>query len=123
MQYNNIHYWVIGKIVAHLSKGTYVDFVQSHILDPLGMSNTYYNHILAEETGHRATSFVRADVASKRCYEVLSDQKIDKNCYGRPAAISWFAKGDGLFIAPVGGLVSSTQDMVCLDQLQPTTDM
>ena len=112
MQYSNIHYWVIGRIVEHLSKTSYVDYIQTHILSPLGMSSSYYNHKLAEETGHRAEPFVRADKTPKECLEVSSDKVFDKSCYGRPFATFWFAKGDGLFIAPVGGLVSSTEDMV-----------
>jgi CubicO group peptidase (beta-lactamase class C family) len=116
MQYSNIHYWVIGRIVEHLSKTSYVDYVQAHILDALGMSNSYYNHKVAEETGHRAEPFVRADKNPKKCKE-SSDKEMDMSCYGRPFATSWFAKGDGLFIAPVGGLVSSTEDIVCFPTL------
>jgi CubicO group peptidase (beta-lactamase class C family) len=113
MQYSNIHYWMIGKTVEHLSKSSYVDYIQTHILDPLGMSNSYYNHKVAEGTGHRAEPFVRADKHPLRGSEISPNNEKDMSCHGRPFATSWFAKGDGLFIAPVGGLVSSTEDMVC----------
>ena len=112
MQYSNIHYWVIGKIVEHLSKTSYVDYIQTHILDPLGMSSSYYNHKVAQDTGHRAEPFVRANRNPKKC-KVSSVKEMDMSCHGRPFATSWFAKGDGLFVAPVGGLVSSAEDMVC----------
>jgi CubicO group peptidase (beta-lactamase class C family) len=113
MQYNNIHYWVIAEIVAHLTKGTYPEYVKHHILDPLGMTSTY-NHTEAGETGRRAESFVRAELNSTRCYEVWEqDDRLDRSCYGQPFPTSWFAKGNGLFVAGPGGLVASANDMVC----------
>jgi len=112
MQYNNIHYWVIAEIIAHLTDVTYPHYVQQHILDPLDMT-AIYNHTQAGETGRRSESFVRADLNSTRCAEVWEKKdKLDRSCYGQPFPTSWFSKGDGLFIAGPGGLVASANDMV-----------
>ncbi len=39
--YNNSAYFLLGAIIAKLSGGTYEEFLQKHIFDPLGMSHTY----------------------------------------------------------------------------------
>ncbi|KAM4057077.1 beta-lactamase [Hirsutella rhossiliensis] len=39
--YNNLAYELAGKVIEALSKESYFDFVQSRILDPLGMTRTY----------------------------------------------------------------------------------
>jgi CubicO group peptidase (beta-lactamase class C family) len=57
MQYNNIHYWIIAEIVAHITKGSYTDFVKVNILDPVGLSSSTYNHTEAKETGQASESF------------------------------------------------------------------
>jgi CubicO group peptidase (beta-lactamase class C family) len=113
MQYNNFHYWILAEIVSHITQIPYPEFVKTHILDPVGMSHSTYNHTKAEETGHRAESFVRADQNYTRCAEVWAQEdKLDRSCYGQPFQAPWFTRGDGLFIAGCGGLVSSANDMV-----------
>jgi CubicO group peptidase (beta-lactamase class C family) len=119
MQYNNIHYWAIAEIVALVSQSAYPDYVQTHILDPLNMTDSYYNHTLAEETGNRVEPFVRADINYTRCMEVWAeDNELDRSCYGRPFPAQWLLRGDGLYFAGPGGLVTSTSDMVCSFVLQ-----
>jgi D-alanyl-D-alanine carboxypeptidase len=39
--YNNSAFFLLGAIIAQLSGGTYEDFLQKRIFDPLGMKNTY----------------------------------------------------------------------------------
>jgi CubicO group peptidase (beta-lactamase class C family) len=39
--YNNSAYFLLGAIIAKLSGGTYEEFLQRRIFDPLGMSHTY----------------------------------------------------------------------------------
>jgi len=113
MQYNNIHYFIIGEIVAYLTKDTYHTYIQTHILDPLEMASSYYNHTVAKETGQMAQSFVRTEVNTSHCAKVwLGRDELDRSCVGRPFPVPLYAKGDGLFLAAVGGLVSSTADMV-----------
>jgi len=113
MQYNNIHYFIIAEIVAHLTKSPYPAYVRAHILDPIGMTSSTYNHTEAEHTGRRSQTFVRADQNATRCAEIWAkENKLDRACYGQPFVTSWFAKGDGLFIAGPGGLVSSANDVV-----------
>ena len=113
MQYNNIHYFIIGEIVAYLTRDTYHTYIQTHILDPLEMASSYYNYTVAKETGQMAQSFVRAEVNASQCAEVWSERnELDRSCFGRQFPMPLYAKGDGLFIAAVGGLASSTADMV-----------
>lgn len=113
MQYNNLHYWIIAEIVAHVTNGTYPDFVKTRVLDPIGMTSSTYNHTQAGETGHRAGPFVRAGQNATRCAEVWAEQdKLDRACFGQPFEIPWFFEGDGLFLAGPGGLLSSASDLV-----------
>lgn len=113
MQYNNIHYFIIGEIVAYLTKDTYHTYIQTHILHPLGMASSSYNYTLAKETGQMAQSFARTEVNTSHCAKVwLGRDELDTSCYGRPFPVPLYAKGDGLFLAAVGGLASSTADMV-----------
>lgn len=113
MQYNNYHYWVLAQIIPRLTNYTYIDFVKTHILDPLSMSASTYNHTLAESTGRRAQSYVREGKDGQKCRLAWSErEELDRSCYGYPFASSWFTKGDGTFIAGPGGLVSSANDMV-----------
>lgn len=112
MQYNNIHYFIIGEIVACLTKDTYHTYIQTHILHPLRMASSCYNYTLAKETGQMAQSFVRTEVNTSQCAEVWSERdELDRSCFGRPFPVPLYAKGDGLFLAAVGGLASSTADM------------
>lgn len=116
MQYNNYHYWVLAQIVPRITDFTYIEYVKTHILDPLDMKSSTYNHTVAESTGRRARSYVREGKDALRCREAWSKhKKLDRSCYGYPFATTWFTKGsDGTFIAGPGGLVSSTNDMVRL---------
>jgi len=113
MQYNNFHYFIIAEIVAHITKEPYPVYVKSHILDPVGMTSSTYNHTQASTTGHLSGSFVRADKNATRCAEMWAKHdKLDRSCYGQPFETSFFTRGNGLFIAGPGGLVSSAKDVV-----------
>jgi CubicO group peptidase (beta-lactamase class C family) len=115
MQYNNYHYWVLAQIIPRLTNYSYIDYVKTHILDPLNMTSSTYNHTLAKGTGRRAQPYVREGKDALKCRTVWSEhKKLDRSCYGHPFASAWFTKGgDGTFIAGPGGLVSSANDMVC----------
>jgi CubicO group peptidase (beta-lactamase class C family) len=118
MQYNNIHYWIIAEIVAHITKGSYTDFVKVNILDPVGLSSSTYNHTKAKETGQASESFFRDKQNLTQCANVWAEQdKLDRSCYGYPISTSWFTSGDGLFMAGPGGLVSSANDLVSCQHL------
>jgi CubicO group peptidase (beta-lactamase class C family) len=113
MQYNNYHYWVLAQMIPRLTSLSYIDFVQTHFLDPLDMASSTYNHTAAESTGRRAKSYVREGKDGKQCREAWSKHdQLSRSCYGHPFATTWFTKGDGTFIAGPGGLVSSANDMV-----------
>ena len=116
MQYNNFHYWIIAEIVAHITKTPFPEYVKSHILDPVGMTSSTYNHTEASRTGRLSGSFVRADKNSTKCAEIWAEHdKLDRSCFGQPFETSFFTQGNGLFMAGPGGLVSSTNDVVRLD--------
>jgi len=115
MQYNNIHYWILAEIVAHLTHGSFADFAQTHILDLIGMSASTFNHVLARERGHCAEAFVRADINSTLCQGVAKEHdRLDRSCYGHPFQTPWYTKGDGAFVAGPVGLATSAKDMVKL---------
>jgi CubicO group peptidase (beta-lactamase class C family) len=113
MQYNNYHYTVLAQIIPRLTGMAFIDYVQAHILDPLDMTSSTYNHTVAESTGRRAESYVRKGKDGRRCRQSwVKQNKLDRSCYGQPFATSWFTKGDGTYNAGPGGLVSSANDMV-----------
>jgi len=41
-EYSNINYIFLGKIIEEASGQSYTDYIQKHILDPLGMRKTYF---------------------------------------------------------------------------------
>lgn len=113
MQYNNMHYWIIGEIVAHITNVTYPEFVKTNILDPIGMTSSTYNHTKAQDSGHAAMPFARADQNITRCKEIWAEEeRLDRSCVGRPFETPWIAADDGLYMAAAAGLVSSANDMV-----------
>ena len=56
-EYSNANYNLLGLIIEAASGETYADYIQRHILTPLGMSHTYTSPAMAEAnglaTGHR----------------------------------------------------------------------
>lgn len=114
MQYNDYHYWVLAEIVVQLSGRSVPNYVQEHLLDPLGMTSTTFNTTAAEaKPGRSVGSFERFGMNSVECRRVWSqDNKLDRSCYGYPAATEWFVEGDGLWYTGPAGVVISYSDMV-----------
>ena len=50
-EYSNSNYQLLGLILEVASGESYADYVQRHILTPLGMSHTYTSQALAKENG------------------------------------------------------------------------
>lgn len=85
--YSNANYQILGAVIEAVSGEAYAEYVEAHILSPLGMTNT---HVLTGApvdglaTGHQPWFFGR-----------------------RPVEAGW---GSGV-TAPSGGIVSSAADM------------
>ncbi|MEP7118122.1 MAG: serine hydrolase domain-containing protein, partial [Acidobacteriota bacterium] len=56
MEYSNLGYALLGRIVANVSEGPYKDFVQRTLLGPLGMSATSYD-VAATPADKRALGY------------------------------------------------------------------
>lgn len=56
-KYSNMAYQLLGEVVARVSGVPYVDHVRSAILEPLGMSHTYFEPLPDEELARRATGY------------------------------------------------------------------
>ncbi|ORY32151.1 beta-lactamase/transpeptidase-like protein [Naematelia encephala] len=111
-QYNNGHYTTLSEIVPTLTGVPFVEYVKDHILDPLGMTQTYYNSTLAGETGNRVQPFFRSGVDETKCAQMWKATKdVDETCLGEPKSIGWWTTEDGIFEAGPGAIVMSGRDM------------
>jgi CubicO group peptidase (beta-lactamase class C family) len=56
-KYSNLAYQLLGEVVARLTGVPYVDHVRSTILEPLGMTNTFFEPLPEEALARRATGY------------------------------------------------------------------
>jgi CubicO group peptidase (beta-lactamase class C family) len=54
--YSNANYSTLGAIIESVSKRSYEDYIQEHIFNPLGMTNSYTSHEAAKQH-HLATGY------------------------------------------------------------------
>ncbi|KAH6848208.1 beta-lactamase/transpeptidase-like protein [Chaetomium sp. MPI-CAGE-AT-0009] len=92
--YNNLAYELAGKVIESLSGMSYFDFVQTRILDPLGMTRTYLRTPPAD-----------LDNVGK-CYNALDD--------GTSAPITCIKPGDDWLGGPHAGMRSRVRDLMKL---------
>ncbi|WVQ66243.1 uncharacterized protein L199_004422 [Kwoniella botswanensis] len=117
-QYQSLHYIVMDKVVSTLTGTSFVDFVKTHIFDPIGMTHTYYNHTQAVESGLKiADGFVHEDVDIAGC-TAASEAYIKQGgnaslipCAGELKSIGWWDRTDGVKIATTGSAITNSQDM------------
>ncbi|KAF5969731.1 putative d-aminoacylase [Fusarium bulbicola] len=92
--YNNLHYELAGSVIEQVSGQSSFDFMQSRLLDPLGM----------ERTSFQTPSESVDDVTV--CYNALDDAST--------VPIDFLRMGDGGYGAASGGARSSVKDLVKL---------
>ncbi|WWC95629.1 hypothetical protein V866_002494 [Kwoniella sp. B9012] len=117
-QYQSLHYIVMDKVVSTLTGTSFVDFVKTHIFDPIGMTHTYHNHTQAVESGLKiADGFVHEDVDIAGC-TAASEAYIKHGgnaslipCAGELKSIGWWDRTDGVNIATTGSAITNSQDM------------
>jgi D-alanyl-D-alanine carboxypeptidase len=56
-KYSNLGYQLLGEVVARVSETSYVDYVRSAILEPLGMAGTWFEPLPAEALASCATGY------------------------------------------------------------------
>jgi CubicO group peptidase (beta-lactamase class C family) len=56
-KYSNMAYQLLGEVVTRVTGTPYVDHVRSAILEPLGMTNTYFEPVPEETHPRRATGY------------------------------------------------------------------
>ena len=106
MQYSDYGYWVLAEVMVRLTRQPVPSFVQTHLLDPLNMTTTKFNHTEAKETGNLAGGYGRVGIDRRECGRIWKEQgKADCSCYGRPLATEWFVKGDGMWTSRYCDLV------------------
>jgi CubicO group peptidase (beta-lactamase class C family) len=49
--YNNTNYNILGLIIETVSGGTYADYIQNHVFNPLGMKHSYTSREIAKQNG------------------------------------------------------------------------
>jgi CubicO group peptidase (beta-lactamase class C family) len=94
LSYNNLAFELAGKVIEALSGQSYFDFVQSRILDPLGMKRTFLK-TPPSDLDNVAT-----------CYNALDD--------GTSAPITSVKAGDDWFGTPSAGMRSNVADLMKL---------
>lgn len=102
-QYSNLNYVVLSLIVSTLSGQNFTSFVRDNILDPLGMSDTYYHHEEAEATGRLWDSYFR---------EAVNSRGIGGMGIGKARSIGWWMKDPGFWEAGPGGIITSVSELV-----------
>lgn len=112
-QYNNFHYMTLALVVERVSGTPFANFVQTHILSPIGMNETYYNSTTVLGTGNAADGFQNTGVNLTHCYEayVSSQGTIDPTCFGNPKSLGWFADSDVSVLGGAGAVASTAADM------------
>ncbi|MDR0432691.1 MAG: beta-lactamase family protein [Bifidobacteriaceae bacterium] len=86
-EYSNAGYALLGLVVERLSEMPFIEFVERHLLEPLGLHRTYYDYA-AVPASLRATGYC------------------DRQGQWVPVPFS----GPGAF-SPIGGLLSNVEDM------------
>lgn len=92
--YNNLHYELAGSIIEQVSGQSYFDFMQSRLLDPLGMERTSF------QTPSKSVDGVAV------CYNALDDAST--------VPIDFLKMGDDGYGAASGGARSSVKDLLKL---------
>ena len=64
--YNNSGYFLLGAIIEKISGMTYIEFLQKHIYEPLGMKNSYYEMPNLIIPG-RAAGYMKVDEGFENC--------------------------------------------------------
>jgi CubicO group peptidase (beta-lactamase class C family) len=134
-QYNNLHYTALSHIIPTLTGVPYIEYVQEHIFDPLGMNATY-DSIKAGKSGRRTEGFSRQGRNKTLCEEEWEAQgkkqilghghqhehnqgethlhklkAVPKSCVGEVKSLGWWTQTDGIFEAGPGGVILSGNDM------------
>ncbi|RPI82194.1 MAG: class A beta-lactamase-related serine hydrolase [Chloroflexi bacterium] len=87
VEYSNLNFILLGAVVQRVSEMDYREYVHENILQPLGMDNTYFSDVEAEQNG------------AAQGYQMM---------FGFPAAVDFvFPTGQ----IPAGFVYSSAEDM------------
>lgn len=121
MQYTNIGYMILGALPSIIWNTTepFAQLVKRHILDPLDMKSTTYSFARASEGGNFADGFTRLanlprgrtnhaeELSSKNAWQAFAHGEVKLWPY-------WDSESteNGDLNSPVGGLMSSAQDLV-----------
>lgn len=92
--YTNLTYEVAGQVIEKVSGESYADYLESRILRPLGMDNTYYIST-NKDFPNRAKPYA--------CLQDMSQVEID-----------WPLTGANIALGPAGGIRSSVRDLLTL---------
>jgi CubicO group peptidase (beta-lactamase class C family) len=116
MQYDNHGYVLLHHIFNVLSPGKpLIEHITQHITLPLGMRDTFFDHVKAGETGHRGEGFFRDKQDLERgAKEWESAKNPPDGCLGEMRCLGWSRKkrDRALDQAAWAGLVSSPNDIV-----------
>ncbi|KAJ9096125.1 hypothetical protein QFC20_006500 [Naganishia adeliensis] len=111
-QYNNIPYRIASAIPETLYGTAFTEYTHEHILQKLGMNDTYLDEDLhvATRTGRRSQGFARKDQEVAACAEDEARHGFSDECLGTKVNIGHF---DPSLEKAAGhwGIVSSVKDM------------
>jgi hypothetical protein len=93
--------------------------VKQHILEPLNLTDTYYNATEAMVTGRRSEGYLKQGKDGVRCRAEMEgrvgseDAELPKSCIGQARSLGWWKDGSALEKAIWVGVITSSTDMVC----------
>lgn len=112
--YSNDNYALAGEFIAKLAGVPYTEFVKDNILDPLGMSETLFDHEVALASGKRVEGFLHYDYDEDQRRKAIERGEWNQACVGKVGQMNFWDSRDGNYIAAAGGLWSTGQDIVRL---------
>ena len=111
-EYINPTFVLLGKLVERVTGQVFMDYVQEHIFDPAGMTETsYFDRDHQDRIPHMAHGYEYADVSDMPEERTAGDVPKEKNWYE-------YDFGEETFFAtrPDGGIYTSTHEFVKWEQ-------
>jgi D-alanyl-D-alanine carboxypeptidase len=102
--YNNIGYWLLGKILEQVSGQSYAAYVMANILNPLGLSSKEMDFIIPD-TAHHANGYL----AKYTFINLIKGFVLDKKFFGGYEGEWLRLKSHHLNGPAFGGLVGTAQ--------------
>jgi len=116
--YSNISYWLLGKVIEHVSGMSYSDYMSKNIIDPLGISNEELDFQISNIDNHACGHLRRFSALG-----LLIPFMMDNEIFAEKAGNRIRFKPVYMNGAPYGGLIGTARafSRFLQDQLSPNS--